>query len=212
MCFLYGYQGEEQESFTDKGERMRAPVDMSCWALKNIAAPVDDYDAVSKKYMETVLASREASTLRLRHSIFYVFNNLVVGVTKTPKTTLDNNPYQKLVAYTPHATSRLVVHSPTFDDDEQLPTSCSLEIGMMTYQTDGTKKVHFVKKIDMQNLTARTITMEDTVRMVVVQESFPFPDTDATVFSFHGVLLADFTNGCEISLHVSVYDANPTFV
>ena len=94
--------------------------------------------------------------------------------------------------------------------------------------------------MDMQNLTAHTITMEDTVRMIVVEESFAFPeapvgapvgapgapDTDATglpsgtlvgapgatVFSFHGVLRADFTNGCEISLHLSVYDANPSFV
>ena len=77
-----------------------------------------------------------------------------------------------MVAYAPHSTSRLAVHSLTFDDDEPLPTSGSLEIGIMTYRTDGTKKVNFVKKIDTQNLTAHTITMEGTVRMVVVQESF----------------------------------------
>ena len=170
---------------------MRAPVDMGFLALKNVPAPTEDYDAVGKKYMETAIAGE----LRLRHSIFYVFNNLSVGVIKTPKTTLDNNPYQKLVAYAPHSTSRLVVRSLTFDDDEALPTTGTLEIGIMTYRTDGTKKVNFVKKIDMQNLTAHTITMEDTVRMVVVQEPFAFPDTDATglpsgatVFSFHGVL------------------------
>ena len=54
--------------------------------------------------------------------------------------------------------------------------------------------------------------MENTVRMVVVQESFTFPDQHKDVFAFDEVLRADFTNGCEITLHLSVYDANPTFV
>ena len=208
MSLFYGYKEEDGESFVNEGGKMRAPINMSFWALKNIAAPVDDYDAVSKKYMETTIAGK----LHLRLSVFHVFNSIDANVTKKPKSALSNNPLQRLVAYTPHSTSSLVVHSLTFDDDESLPTTNKLKIGIMTYRTDGTNKMNFIKKLDMQNVTAHTITMDDTVHMIVIQESFDFPDQHKDVFAFHPVLKADFQNDSESTLHVSVYDANPTFV
>ena len=63
----------------------------------------------------------------------------------------------------------------------------------------------------MQDVTLGKVTMDKEVLMVVVNESFAFPDMNAGVFAYHGKIRADFTNGREISLLVSVYDANPLF-
>ena len=208
MSLFYGYEKEEQESFIDTGGRMRAPINMIFWALKNVPAPIDDFDTVSKKYMETAIET----SMKLRYNVFHVFDSPSANVTKAPKTMKSNHPVQKFISYTPHSTSRLVMHTIAFDDDQSLPSTGELKIGIMAYRTDGTKKTNFLKKLDMQNVTIHTITFVDTMKFIVIQESFAFPDIHKDVFGFYPVLQADFTNRCEISLHTSVYDANPTFV
>ena len=83
MSLLFGHEEEEaRKPFTTTGGEMRGPIDMRFWAVKNVPAPTDYYDAISKKVLEDVYLSKYNKTRVDRFT--YSYYNCDKDVVKKP--------------------------------------------------------------------------------------------------------------------------------